>query len=54
MKKIEKEIKRELVMKLCDGELQLEKMQLNKLEEVRKNYELWTTYIEEKASKKLV
>lgn len=45
MKKIEKEIKRELVMKLCDGELQLEKMQLNKLDEVRKNYELWTTYM---------
>jgi hypothetical protein len=50
VKKIEQEIKRDVVTKLCDGELQLEKMKLGRLEEVHKDFKLCTTYMEKKAS----
>jgi hypothetical protein len=50
VRRIRKEIKRDIVTMLYDGEIQLEKMKLDKLEEVHNIFELWTTYIENKAS----
>jgi hypothetical protein len=54
VKKIEQEIKRDVVTKLCDGEMQLKNMKLDRLEEVHKKFKLWTTYMEKKRSKGLV
>jgi len=54
VKKIKQEIKRDVVTKLCDGEMQLENMKLDRLEEVHKKFKLWTTYMEKKRSKGLV
>jgi hypothetical protein len=44
IKKTEQELKLEVSTKICDGELDLEKMQLSKLEEIMKDYALWKEY----------
>jgi hypothetical protein len=53
VKKIRQEIKKDVITKLCDGELQLEKMKLEILEEFHKNFKLWTAYMEKKTSKQV-
>jgi len=37
-------LKLEVSTKICDGELDPEKMQLSKLEEIMKDYALWREY----------
>jgi hypothetical protein len=44
IKKTTLELKLEVSTKICDGELDLEKMQLDKLEEIMKDYSLWREY----------
>jgi hypothetical protein len=40
----EQSIKLEVAAKICDGELDLEKMQLNRLDVILKYYNLWKDY----------
>jgi len=40
----EQSLKIEVTTKICDGELDLEKMQLSRLETILKYYELWKEY----------
>jgi hypothetical protein len=38
------ELKQEVSTKVCDGELDVEKMQSGKLENIMKDYSLWKEY----------
>jgi hypothetical protein len=44
IKKTEHSIKLKVTTKICDGELDLEKMQLNRLDVILKDYKLWKEY----------
>jgi hypothetical protein len=44
IKKIEKYLKLAFTTNICDGELNLEKMQLNRLEKNMEDYALWIEY----------
>jgi hypothetical protein len=44
IKNTEKGLKLEVTTKICDGEMDLEKMQLSRLETILKDYELWKEY----------
>jgi len=50
-KTIMQEIKKDVVTRLYDGELQLEKIKLERLEEIHQKFRIWTAYMEKKASK---
>jgi hypothetical protein len=41
IRKTEQGLKMEVTTKICDGEIDLEKMHLSKLETFLKDYELW-------------
>jgi hypothetical protein len=41
IKKIEEELNLEVTTKICDGELDLEKIQVRKLEKVMEDYVIW-------------
>ena len=41
IKNIEQELKLEVTTRICDGELDLEKMKLRKLEKIMEDYVLW-------------
>ena len=44
IKNIEQELKLEVTTKICDGELDLEKMKLIKMEKIMEEYALWNEY----------
>jgi hypothetical protein len=45
-------MKNEVVDKICDGELEFEKMKMSKIEYITKEYHAWMDYVEDLASKK--
>jgi hypothetical protein len=50
---IEKELKIEVTTKIFDGKLDLEKMQLSKLENIMENYALWNKYKDKMESQRV-
>jgi len=50
--KIHRDMKKEVVDKICDGELELEKMNMSKLEDITKACQMWMSYVEDLAFKK--
>jgi hypothetical protein len=44
LKRIQQDIKLEIASRICDGELQVEKMQLSRIDVVLKKFELWKAY----------
>jgi transposase len=53
IKNIEQELKLEVTTKICDGELDLEKMQLRKLEKIMEDYALWKEYRDQMESQRV-
>jgi hypothetical protein len=53
IKIIHRDLKREVVDIVYDGELQIENMKLNIIEEITKAYDSWTTYKENIALRSL-
>jgi hypothetical protein len=45
-------MKREVVDMIYDGEIEIEKMNLNRIEEINEAYDSWITYKEKIASEK--
>jgi hypothetical protein len=53
IKKTENELKLEVTTKICDGELDLEKMQLSNLEKIMEDYALWKEYKDQMESQRV-
>jgi hypothetical protein len=45
-------MKNEVVNRICDGELEFEKMKTSKIEYINKAYHAWMDYVEDLATKK--
>jgi len=52
IKIIHRDLKREVTDIVYDGELQIKKMKMNKIEEITNAYDSWTTYKEKIDSEK--
>jgi hypothetical protein len=53
IKNTKQDLKLEVTTKICDGELDLEKMQLCKLENIMEDYVLWKEYKDQMESQRL-
>jgi hypothetical protein len=53
IKKTEQELNLEVTTKICVGELDLEKIQLGKMEKIMEDYVLWKEYIDQKESQRV-
>jgi len=51
LKRIQQDMKIEVATKICHGEIQAEKMKVNKVQDVLRNYELWKSYRDNLTSK---
>jgi hypothetical protein len=52
VKRIHRDLKREVVDQVYDGEVKLEKMKLDRIGEITQAYDSWVTYVEGLTSKK--